>query len=211
VLDSLRNGDAALGLSKTTDPEILEDLSKVYRLWPLFDTALTKGLTSGEVPASLVGEIADLDLPLLEAMDKAVRSYEVAAAGKTYSMLAVTVNLCARQRMLIQKMAKEVFLIAYGHQSEFKRKSLRETYVLFEQNLEMLIEGSGEEKVFPAPTPAVRAQLRKVWRLWDGFLPLVKAVAEGAEADPELVGEVARTNLPLLTEMDRAVLMYVAL
>ncbi len=209
MLKGLRHGDALLGLPETTEPEVLDRLSKVEELWPLLHSAIRTSLASGKVSAYEVETIAELNLPLLNAMDETVSAYErVAEKGALVSVLTVAINLAGRQRMLTQKMSKEVFSIAYGLDERANRRNLADSIALFDDTLQGLIYGDNDLGLLPAPTAEIKAQLSKVEGLWDAFRPLLDPLARGGIPGSDTVAQVARQNLPLLEEMNKAVVMY---
>ena len=163
MLKGLRHGDALLGLPETTEPEVLDRLSKVEELWPLLHSAIRTSLTRGKVSAHQVETIAELNLPLLSAMEETVSAYARAAQkGALVSVLTVAINLSGRQRMLTQKMSKEVFLIAYGLDERASRRNLADSIALFDQTLHGLIYGNNDLGLLPAPTAEIKGQMREV-------------------------------------------------
>jgi hypothetical protein len=210
TLTGLRDGDVLLGLPATTRPEILDDLHKVEELWPPLHAAIKNSVTSKQVSALDVDTIAELNVPLLKAMDDTVKEYERAARGsELISVLAVAINLAGRQRMLTQKMSKEFFLIAYGQNEESNRRTLGESMDLFERTLEGLIYGNDD--LLAAPTPNIKAQLKRVEHRWLDFRALLEPTLEGRKPDPDTIAKVAQQNMPLLEEMNKAVFMYESL
>jgi hypothetical protein len=142
-------------------------------------------------------------------MEETVSAYgRVARKGALVSVLTVALNLSGRQRMLTQKMSKEVFLIAYGFDERANRRNLADSIALFDQTLQGLIYGNNDLGLLPAPTAEIKRQLRKVQGLWDAFRPLLELVAKGGIPGTDTVAQVARQNLPLLEEMNKAVVMY---
>lgn len=211
TLDGLREGDAELGLPQTTDPETLEKLEKVEEIWHLFNAAVRQSIEAGEVSAIRMETIADLSLPMLNAIDKAVETYESAAAQSgLFSILGIAIGISGRQRMLSQRMTKEFLLVVHGHEVERNRKNLKETITSFDQTLQGLIDGNLELRLLPAPTPEIEAQLRKVGRIWKEIQPLLKSVADGASPDRAAIAKVARLNMPLLKAINMTVFMYEA-
>jgi hypothetical protein len=212
TLRGLRDGDVTLGLPETKSPKVLERLSEVEELWAVIDPAFQTSLESGSVSAEHLSLIADLNLPLLNRMNGAVQAYvEEARVGGGFSILAVAVDLAGRQRMLTQKMTKEFMLIAYGHEIEQSSKALSDSMALFDTTLNALIQGSPQMNLLSAPTPEIKAQLKKVRRLWGEFQPLLTKAAEGGKPDPAGISQVATMNMSLLQEMHAAVLLYAAL
>lgn len=210
VLKGLHYGDAELALEPVDDTEVLDKLSRVEEIWPLFEAALNDSVTSGHVLRDHVEIVADLSLPLLQAMDEAVDSYEEldAREHKAFSLIDHAINLAGRQRMLTQKMSTEYLLIAYGHSVEVNRRRLTESMAEFERTMDGLINGNPDLKLLAAPNTRIRSQLRAVHRLWQDFKPMVVAASKGTKIDEDALSEMASLNLRLLSEMDSAVNMY---
>ena len=130
-----------------------------------------------------------------------------AIVAQSSAELAVQINLSGRQRMLTQKMSKEAFLVALGVAPAENRRNLKATAALFDRTLRGLMDGDEGQRLAPAPNDAIRAQLGKVMALWSKFRPLVEKVAAGDVSRPVLE-RIARDNLPLLAEMNRAVKLF---
>jgi len=126
---------------------------------------------------------------------------------KSSAELAVQINLSGKQRMLTQKMSKESFLVALKVEPDKNRENLKKTMALFERTLIGLKKGDEGLRLAVAPNDRIAAQLDVVMGLWKEFKPLVARVAAG-EADRKVLEEIARRNLPLLREMNKAVKMF---
>lgn len=112
-LDILLNGDQNLTISKTSDKEIIEQLSKVSALWTIFKLELTK-LLENRADVNSFENIAKDNLLLLKSMDDAVDMFTIKSNFyQKNHKLADQINLAGRQRMLTQKMTKELLLVAY--------------------------------------------------------------------------------------------------
>ncbi len=212
TLSGLQSGDADLGLPATQSKRILRQLGKVDGLWQSFYPVIQTITQSGTVTSEQVTALAAQNLPLLKEMNKAVGAYEKEAAKGGLSAdpgLAATLNLSGKQRMLTQKMAKEFLLVAYGHEADANRLSLLETYSLFERTLIGLKQGDATLGLPGTTDPAINAQLDIVSGLWGEAKP-VFANASGAASsvDASMKQTVAKLNLPLLKEMNKAVGMY---
>lgn len=213
TLTGLRKGDSELGLPPTYSRRILRQLDKVDALWSDFYPVIQQILTDGNVSSEQVAQIASQNGPLLVQMNKTVGQYEKAAAQSGLSKspgLAVTLNLSGKQRMLSQKMSKEFLLVAYQYAFVENQLNLLETYTLFDRTLKGL--QSGDESLGLPPTQAmhIKTQLDVVNAIWDEFKPFIEqALAPGTtELESELVAQVAKKNMPLLVEMNKAVGMY---
>lgn len=204
TLKGLQDGDKDLGLSKTKKPKIRKQLKKVGKLWVDFDKAVSQIISSGNVTKDDVAVIANLNLPLLKEMNKGVKFYESAAAGSGVNQaLAKAINLSGRQRMLTQKMSKEFYLMAYGHETTKNQESLKKTVSLFDTILNGLIDGDASVGLSAAPTPDLKAQLSKVKTMWQAFRKNIEAAPNDQSKQ-----NVASNNLPLLKEMNAAVKMF---
>lgn len=126
----------------------------------------------------------------------------------------LAINMAGRQRMLSQKMSKEVF---YNFsQTSAETKSLTTTKDLFHSSLQILLKGgtfqtdlAGKEFQNAEGVPQnsdTYKQLQKVEALWLPF----KEKIEILEQDPqnnEAVAYIAQNNLAILKNMNKAVMM----
>ncbi|NOX17200.1 MAG: HAMP domain-containing protein [Chlorobi bacterium] len=123
------------------------------------------------------------------------------------------INVAGRQRMLTQKMSKEIFAIT-GYSAENKDeylKSLKKTVELFEQSLNSLMRGNAESGIPAAEEPEVKAQLEKVEGMWDVFKEKIKNVQNENPESPDYknsLNYISKNNIDLLKEMNKAVGLY---
>ncbi len=213
TLKGLRNGDTQLRLPVTNSKRILRQLDKIDAIWAEFYPVVKEIIASKSVTKEQVATVAAKNLPLLKAMNKAVGLYEKDAKKgglKAAPGLAATLNLSGKQRMLTQKMSKEFLLIAYGHQLEDNKLNLLETFTLFERTLKGLRSGD-ETLSLPGTKPKhILDQLSVVDGLWIKFKPIVAFGAEPTTKSipKDKIAQLAKSNLPLLREMNKAVGMY---
>lgn len=213
TLKGLVNGDSDFGLVKTGNAKAVKQLGKVSGIWDDFrknvDTVLEVGPSR-----ELLERIAVTNLKLLENMNRAVKIFEEQAKSMGGSSnpfgLATTLNLSGKQRMLTQKMTKELLLVANGIEPEKNRENLKKTAALFERTLKGLLRGDRGMELPGTANPVIRAQLATVGKLWNDYKPLLEGVAVGGSNDVpmELLVKAANLNLPLLRETNRAVKMY---
>ncbi len=203
TLKGLVNGDAGLGLPKTTDEAILAQLAKVSALWAEFKPNVEAAL-SGKIDEGVLKKVAAQNLPLLKEMNKAVQMYAKASGSDLEPAMATTINLAGKQRMLTQKMTKELLLVANGIDVDANKASLQKTVALFERTLKGLFDGDSELGLPGTKDPAIRKQLEVVQGLWAEYKPVLDKV----DTSPEGLAKAAKLNLPLLKEMSKAVKMY---
>lgn len=131
-----------------------------------------------------------------------------ALANPTAAEYGVVLNLSGRQRMLSQKMSKEVLLIALNVDAENNLKNLAQTVALFERTQNGLRNGDPALGLPPTTNERIRKQLDKVEGLWQQFRPLVDGVLAERKVSPEIIKALAAQNPLLLKETNKAVLLY---
>jgi len=129
---------------------------------------------------------------LLEAAEQATAAYE--ALGKAAS--ARLVNLSGRQRMLSQRMTKNYFLLAAGHQHKAYRDQIEADRGAFAQAMLTL-------NAAPLSTPGIRNELTLAQSQWIFF-----ETALAKPADGESLRNVATTSERLLETMNNLTELY---
>ena len=212
TLKGLRDGDAEMKLPAATLPGIVEQLTRIEDLWSLYKSALQQTSEEQTMSRSTVAIVADLNIPLMRAIDGVIAEYKVEASkDHLVSMLAAAVEIGGQQRMLSQKIAKEILLIAYDHETEANKKHLAKSMAAFDSNLGSMIEGNFEIQLLPAPTPKIRGQLRKVQSIWVRFKPIVQETVKSGKISADNIQQVVGMNNSLLEEMGKTLEMYAAL
>ncbi|MCG7983223.1 MAG: type IV pili methyl-accepting chemotaxis transducer N-terminal domain-containing protein [Candidatus Thiodiazotropha lotti] len=207
TLAGLRDGNADMGLPPTEGKVTLKQLAKINKLWTEFSAVVTEVVKGGSVD---IAKVAELNLPLLKNMNTAVRLYEKEAKKVTGKSAGVVINLAGKQRMLTQKMSKEMSLVALNHDTANNKTNLRSTASLFERTLKGLLDGDNDLELPGTKDQAIRAQLTVVADLWKGFKPLVERASsiDSKGVSKEDLVKMSKLNLPLLKEMNKAVKMY---
>jgi len=130
------------------------------------------------------------------------------AAGPTSAEYGVVLNLSGKQRMLSQKMSKEVMLVALNIDAEANLKNLSATSGLFDKTLKGLRNGNKDLRLPPTSSPRIIRQLDKIDKIWAGFYPVINDVVKNKAVTKEQVAEIASNNLPLLKAMNKGVGLY---
>jgi len=131
------------------------------------------------------------------------------AAGPTAAEYGVVLNLAGKQRMLTQKMSKEIMLMANGHEVEKNLANLSATAALFDKTLTGLRDGDAELKLPPTVNKRIIRQLDKIRNdYWTAFHAVVKEIIASRKVSNDQVAEIAATNIPLLKQMNRCVKLY---
>jgi len=205
TLKGLIAGDAELKLPKTEDPAIVAQLEKVQGLWTEFDKSVNAVL-GGDTSAAVLTAVAQQNLPLLKNMNKAVQMYAKASGSSLDPAMATTINLAGKQRMLTQKMTKELLLVANGIDADANKANLAKTVALFDRTLKGLQNGDKDLGLPGTKDKAILAQLDVVTKLWAEYKPVLDA----ADVSDAGLAKAAKLNLPLLKNMNKAVKMYEA-
>lgn len=93
------------------------------------------------VETPVLNKIAAQNIPLLKNMNKAVQMYAKSSGFKLDAGMAATINLAGKQRMLTQKMTKELLMVANNIDAAAAKENMNKTVVLFEKNLNGLVQG----------------------------------------------------------------------
>ena len=195
-LESLINGDTSLNIPKTTDKEILEQLTKVSALWTLLKLNMNKVIEE-KATKKTFEDIANDNLLLLKSMNEAVEMYTIKSKFyKNHAELAEQINLAGKQRMLTQKMTKELLLVANDIKVKENRKKTQETGILFEVTLKKLMDTTKDEKIIK--------QLYVVAEAWAKYRTIIIMVNTSENS----LNRLDKLNMPLLKEMNLAVEMY---
>ncbi len=137
-------------------------------------------------------------------MNAAVQMYAKASGSTLDKGVATTINLAGKQRMLTQKMTKELLLVANGIDADASKASLGKTVALFEKTLSGLVKGDADLGLSGTTDNDILAQLAKVDTLWTDYKPVLDSV----DVSDAGLQAAASKNLPLLKNMNAAVKMY---
>ena len=127
------------------------------------------------------------------------------------------INLAGRQRMLTQKISKEILGLAYhikikGQTHKGLEQSLLKSITIFDSTLNALISSGnapitldpdGPKKWIPPAKGEALSQLKKVQSMWKIFKENIEKVRN--EMDENALENILNTNIPLLKEMNKAV------
>jgi hypothetical protein len=207
TLKGLIKGNTAMGLPATTNKSTLKVLGKVKGLWGGFSGIVNGVVGGGKVP---VAKVAELNLPLLKMSNTAVRLYEKEAKKSIGMSAGVVINLAGKQRMLTQKMSKNMLLVALNHRVSHCKSELKQTALLFDRTLKGLLDGDADLGLPSTANPAIRAQLGKVASIWSDLKPVMMRVTDvdATGVSGSDLNKMAELNLPLLKEMNKAVQMF---
>lgn len=143
-------------------------------------------------------------------------------ATKTQKNDGLVINLAGRQRMLTQKMTKEALTYALGLKDGSTpdnklRGAANNTMEVFEATLSALRDSGKaplsvnmsdtEFRELPGAVEPVYGQLAKVTGLWTPFKENLESILSAEVYPEDEIGRLLDSNVPLLVEMNKAVVM----
>ena len=125
---------------------------------------------------------------------------------------AVIINIAGKQRMLTQKIAKNIFYIHYTYNQDFYE--LNAAADEFIKGLNILKHGDHDKGISAISTYNISKQLIEVRRLWDdyyedvqNFKLLTQSYSDRDEGE-KIVKSIYKNNTILLDNVDKLVTMY---
>ncbi len=203
TLKGLINGSSELNLPQASNPEIVTQLNTVSTLWAEFNQSI-QAVAGGDTSPEVLNKIATQNIPLLKNMNKAVQMFAKSSGSQLDAGMAKTINLAGKQRMLTQKMTKELLMVANNIDADNAKKDLNGTVTLFEQTLAGLVKGDSNLGLPGTKNAEIIAQLDVVNKIWADYKPVLSAV-DTSDAGLKKAEEL---NMPLLKDMNKAVKMF---
>jgi len=124
---------------------------------------------------------------------------------------ALLIDLYGRQRMLSQKLSKEVCLAAAGYQLDETLPELEATLKLFERSLGAFIEGLPVAGVPKPPTEEIASQLALANDAWSKISYVPQTIVTGGSLGIKELGVFRTGSTDFLRAMNKAVGMLAAL
>lgn len=202
ALGNLTTGAGEAGIPAPPNEQILRQFGQVKLLWASYSRALQSGGTSSVADISLFGD------PILRESDKAVQMYELAAAEAGFKKKGSVINIAGRQRMLSQKMIKEICLISLNESKNDSLSELKEARRLFDSSHNALLKGNAEMGIAATKNPEIKKQLAEVDSLWKRFNALVSEILAEGNANISKVTILSSLSQDLLKATEKTVTLY---
>lgn len=202
TLNGLMKGDSDLKLKACKDSKVQNQLKIVKKLWKSFDLNVQKVL-SAKATKDTYEQLQLRNLTLLKEMNSAVYMY-VQQSKDGVSKRAQAINLSGKERMLTQKMAKDLLLISQKFNVEKNSKDLKKTWQLFERILVGLQKGDKSLNLEGTKLPKIKKQLKVGAKLWSEIKPTFKKSIKDKRV---LKSTISKLDM-LLIEMNKAVKLY---
>jgi len=163
TLYALLDGNKTLKLPKTKDKQIRKRIKGIDKLWREFKPFINK-IAQGKVNRNALKAIEMGNMPLLIGMNSVVKMYEKKYSSALKKNRANTINLAGRERMLSQKMTKELLLLANHLESHWYINSLKKGGSFFKNTLFELMQ---DKKAMS--NPHTKEELKEIKKLWDEY------------------------------------------
>ncbi len=202
TLKGLIGGDEGLKLKACRNADVQKQLRIVEKLWKPFERNIVK-VVENRADKRTYEALQKQNLTLLKEMNRAVQLY-VAQSKEGTSRRAQAINLSGKERMLTQRMAKDLLLISQNIQAAQNREDLKKTMRLFERILNGLQKGDKALSLEGTKLPKIQKQLQKGERLWKEIKP---NLLEKSLNKKELKTTIEKLDT-LLVEMNKAVKLF---
>lgn len=121
---------------------------------------------------------------------------------------AATINVAGRQRMLSQKMMKELILIKLGVNPDENKANLKATMELFETSMQDLSRGNLAKQILAPLSSKIESALKETQALW---MKLNADLTKSMKGDPVVILDVNEQAIQVLNAMNKIVESYVDL
>jgi len=202
TLNGLISGDKRFGLVAIGDKSIQKQLKVVDDLWKPFHNEIDK-ILSDKAKESSYEFLEKHNMNLLKEMNKAVGMYSSQNRSNSKLKLANDINLAGKQRMLTQRMGKDLLAIKNNLDKEAHIKDFKKSKELFSKTLNGLLHGDKELKLVGTKLPNIVKQLSVVDKEWKSMQPILNSALKGKDEEKAII---SLDNL--LLEMNSAVSYY---
>jgi hypothetical protein len=212
ILNALTIGDVGLGIiGEEKRRRTLHAIDEVRREFdPLLD--VVNRFTNGDVSEDAIQQLADGNMELLGAAQILVAEVSRQYANQAVLLQAdiMAIDLAGRQRMLTQKISKEICFILSGIAVTESTEALNETVRNFEDSLHALQVGMPSVGLRAAPTEEIELGLEDVQNDWLAVRPFVDAINAGQALSKDDRSTAFLGLNKTLIDMNRVVGLYSA-
>jgi len=202
ILKGLINGDKSLNLVAIDKEPIQKQLKIVDNLWKPFYKEI-KSILSGKEKEASYEFLEKNNMNLVKEMNKAVELYTAGNSNSSKLKLANDINLAGKQRMLTQRMAKDLLAISNNLDEQKHIEDLKKTRKLFTKTLNGLLNGDKKLNLVGTKLPKIVEQLTVVDKSWKNIQLLLDSALKGKDIEKA----IAKLD-NILVEMNKAVTLY---
>lgn len=189
-------GNLELGLPPEPSKKVLTSWIDVDRSWSELKEIYEPVLAGASVSAAafdraiaLTNDVAQKSTVVVAAL----RSEHAKDLGQSGFGSGLLIDLYERQRMLAERISKNVCLIARGDRDEARLNDLSETVNVFRASLDAFQNGLSDMGVPPPPTPGIAESLQAAQFHWQSVAAFAFAIVGGMELGDDAMSEFADT------------------
>jgi hypothetical protein len=174
IVLALIEGDDNLAIKASENPRIIAQLEIIIKLWRQYDAVVSQIINTHEISEEDVNVINELNIPLLIEANNLVNDYlEVATGLDLNQNLASAINMLTQQKMLIEKISKEVYLIALNKKINNNQEEIKTSLHCFEDLTNILMNNALGKLIINSSELA--QQLTLIKKLWQDFKLIANA------------------------------------
>lgn len=210
IINGLEFGEPKLGIiGAEQDRHVLIDIQKLHTFWDPLHAEIEDITATGGTDDEVV-HIANESHELLNVAKHLV-SVLVGEYSDPTALLqadAMTIDIAGRQRMLAQRISKNVCLIASGFDVERARKELEGARGVYDASAKALRFGMPEAGINATRHEDILSALDSVLALWADVQPVLDLAASGTTLDSEQLAITYNSMNSLTGQMNTIVGMY---
>ena len=210
IVNALQYGDEALNIKgEEKDRKILIGLKKLKELWDPLHVEIADIEITGGTDEEVV-HIADTSAPMLKVAKKLVSvvSGEYTNPTALLQADAMTIDIAGRQRMLAQRISKNVCLATSGLNKDTAIAELAAARDMYQSSVEALRFGMPDAGITATTNPEILAGLDEVLALWESVQPILSSVSAGEDIADEKRADIFHSMNKLTGKMNTLVGMY---
>jgi hypothetical protein len=210
ITAALEFGNADLGIhGAETHPKTLATIERLHAIWDPI-AVIGENVVAGNATHEEITQMALQSEPLLEMAQRLV-SAETAEYSMGASLVmrdAMAIDIAGRQRMLAQRISKDVCLLATGVDTEHSMDDLAQTAEIFEASLTALRAGMPAAGLLAPTDEHVIADLNIAAADWAIVQTKIADALSGEPIDAERLAVMFELSNTLTTDMNKVVVDY---
>lgn len=210
IITGLEFGDEGLGIKgQESDRKVLAAIKNVNEVWGPLHADIKDVAVNGGTDAE-VEHLANDSAPLL-ANAKRLVSELVGEYSDPTALLqsdAITIDIAGRQRMLAQRISKNVCLITSGYNVEAATKEMQGARQVYDASVNALRHGLPEAGIVQSQNPVILEGLDDILKDWAAIQPIIDTVAAGQSISDEQKAFTYNLMNGLTGKMNRLVGIY---
>lgn len=210
ILYGLQYGDEGLGMiGEEKDRKVLHDLKLIHDHWDYLHVEIEDIIATGGTDE----EVLHIAHESHETLDiaKHLVSIVVGEYSNPAALMqadALTIDIAGRQRMLAQRISKNVCLISSGLDVDVAMPELASAREIYDASLNALRFGMPSAGIHATENPVILEGLDEILAIWQAEQPILDSVAAGEDVSDEHLAFVFHKMNELTGKMNTLVGMY---